>query len=220
MPSSQYNGQITEGEPVRKLGTLLAILGILTPVATLADSKQEVAETLDTFHRAAAEADLDSYLNTITDDVVFLGTDGNERWQGDTFRDFARENFSAGRGWVYKPRERSIQMARTGATAWFDESLENSSLGRCRGTGVVVKTGDGWRIAQYNLSVPVPNAMVEQVVADIAALESAGGQDAVSSSAATESAGAGNPSLQQVSEPPPSADCRRKRHKTNRKAGC
>lgn len=209
---------------MRNLRTLLAILGLLVPATALADSEREVAMTLDAFHQAASEADLDRYLDTITEDVVFLGTDGNERWQGDAFRDFAKENFSAGRGWVYKPLERSIHMAGNGATAWFDESLENNSLGQCRGSGVVIKTDKGWRIAQYNLSVPVPNAMVEQVVADIAALESSGdevaGAAVVAASPDQESVEAANPSVEQVSEPPPRAGCRQKRHKTNRKAGC
>jgi hypothetical protein len=67
--------------------------------------------------------------------------------------------------------------------------------------------------------------MVEQVVADIAAIESAAmesavGQGAAADTALAESAEAGNPSVEQVSEPPPRADCGRKRHKTNRKAGC
>ena len=209
---------------MRNLRTLLAILGLLIPATALADSEQEVGKTLDAFHLAAAEADLDGYLETMTDDVVFLGTDGNERWQGQGFREFVEGNFSAGRGWVYKPLERSVQLAASGTTAWFDESLENSSLGRCRGTGVVVKTAGGWRIAQYNLSVPVPNAMVEQVVADIAALESSGdevaGAAVVAASPDQESVEAANPSVEQVSEPPPRAGCRQKRHKTNRKAGC
>ena len=209
---------------MRNLRTLLAILGLLVPATALADGEREVAMTLDAFHQAASEADLDRYLDTITEDVVFLGTDGNERWQGDAFRDFAKENFSAGRGWVYKPLARSIHVAGNGATAWFDESLENNSLGQCRGTGVVIKTDKGWRIAQYNLSVPVPNAMVEQVVADIATLESSGeevsGVAAVAASPDPESVEAANPSVEQVSEPPPRADCRHKRHKTNRKAGC
>ena len=200
--------------------TLIAALVVLMPIVTLADSAQEVAKTLDAFHLAASEADLDSYLNRVTEDVVFLGTDGNERWQGDAFRDFVKKNFNAGRGWVYRPVERKIQIGAGGSTAWFDESLENTSLGRCRGSGVLVKTRDGWRIAQYNLSVPVPNAMVEQVVADIAAMESAEGQGAGASAELAESTEGGNPSLEQVSEPPPREDCRRKRHKTNRKAGC
>jgi ketosteroid isomerase-like protein len=203
---------------VRKLRTLAAILVMLLPAASLAENEREIARTLDTFHEAAATADLDSYLGTVTEDVVFLGTDGDERWQGQAFRDFVEGNFSAGRGWVYKPVARSVQINAGGTAAWFDESLENASLGRCRGSGVLVKTSGGWRIAQYNLSVPVPNAMVEQVAADIAAMESAEGQGA--STALAESADAGNPSVEQVSEPPPRADCGRKRHKTNRKAGC
>jgi hypothetical protein len=51
-------------------------------------------------------------------------------------------------------------------------------------------------------------------------MESAGGQGAAATAALAESANAGNPSVEQVSEPPPRQDCGRKRHKTNRKAGC
>ena len=59
---------------------------------------------------------------------------------------------------------------------------------------------------------------ISEVVADIAAMESAEGEGA--STALAESADAGNPSVEQVTEPPPREDCGRKRHKTNRKAGC
>ena len=181
----------------------------------------QAEQTLDNFHRAAAIADRDGYLGLTTEDVVFLGTDGSERWQGPDFRDFVDVQFSAGRGWVYTPQERNITLSSDGRTAWFDEELSNEQLGQCRGSGVLVNSGGQWKIAQYNLSVPVPNAMVEQVVADIAAMESAPG--AVSASQESGSAMAGTaPAAQPAEEPeaPPRADCGRKRFKTNRKGGC
>ena len=201
--------------------SFIAVVFILSwPRLTLADERAEVAQSLDTFHRAASVADKDAYFAVVTDDIVFLGTDGSERWQGEDFREFVSNNFTAGRGWVYTPVERNISLSADGKTAWFDESLHNDSLGRCRGSGVAVRSGQGWRIAQYNLSVPVPNEMVEQVVAEIAAMESpvdAGVTVAEEVEATGEEA---NPALEQVAEPPPPAKCRKKRHKTNRKGGC
>ena len=198
---------------------------------TQADTEVTLASTLDSFHQAAAQADIESYLAAMTDDVVFLGTDGSERWQGQAFRDFARTRFNAGRGWTYSPVARNITIAADGQTAWFDETLHNDSLGQCRGSGVMVQSGGGWKIAQYNLSVPVPNAMVHEVVADIAASESAtasAGNAAEDTRPATPAAMAAevtpvDPNLAPADEPAAATepgDCKRKRFKTNRRAGC
>jgi hypothetical protein len=54
----------------------------------------------------------------------------------------------------------------TGDVAWFDEDLDTPNLGPARGTGVLVKVGSGaWKIAQYNLSVPIPNERFKDVKA-------------------------------------------------------
>ena len=153
----------------------MSMMKRLTLVACLALSgaalgDESAAAALDGFHRAAANADTAAYFAAMTEDVVFLGTDGSERWQGSEFRDFAAANFNAGRGWTYVPIQRDITVSASGDIAWFDELLKNDTLGTCRGSGVLVKSAGGWRIAQYNLSVPIPNAMVEAVATDIAAL--------------------------------------------------
>jgi ketosteroid isomerase-like protein len=157
--------------------------------------------TLDSFHRAAASADTTAYFTAMTDDVVFLGTDGSERWQGSEFRDFVAAHFSAGRGWTYVPVQRDITVSANGDIAWFDELLQNEGLGTCRGSGVLVKSTNGWKVAQYNLSVPIPNAIVQDVANDIAALQSA-------------------PGAVDPAETAPRDGCSKKRFKTNRKAGC
>jgi ketosteroid isomerase-like protein len=213
------------------------ILAVLTVLAAMvqADEQAELTATLNNFHQAATNADMDRYFAAMTDDVVFLGTDGSERWQGQDFRDFVQSNFSAGRGWTYLPVARNVALSADGQTAWFDETLQNDGLGTCRGSGVLVKLGGEWKIAQYNLSVPVPNAMVHDVVSDIAALdapvqttaESAGTaagapvasamtpEAAVVDDAIAEPSTVGQPEAQAVR-----AGCTRKRFKTNRKAGC
>ena len=176
--------------------------------------------TLDSFHRAAANADTAAYFAAMTDDVVFLGTDGGERWQGSEFRDFVAAHFSAGRGWTYVPVQRDITVSANGDIAWFDELLHNEGLGTCRGSGVLVKSTNGWKIAQYNLSVPIPNAIVRDVATDIAALQAApaaaAGAASVSSAAAV-SVPAVDP---EPAETATRDGCSKKRFKTNRKAGC
>ncbi|OYV67173.1 MAG: DUF4440 domain-containing protein, partial [Deltaproteobacteria bacterium 21-66-5] len=41
--------------------------------------------------------------------------------------------------------------------------LATPNLGPSRGSGVLVYDGTDWRIAQYDLSVPIPNDVFDQV---------------------------------------------------------
>ena len=145
---------------------------LLYAVQSRADPSGDVATVLDAFHRAASESNFEKYSSLISDEMVFLGTDGTERWQGKEFRDFAEPHFRKGQGWTYVPDNRHITMSADGEHAWFDEALENAQLGACRGSGVLVLQQGSWKIIQYNLSVPIPNAMVVDVASEIAALRS------------------------------------------------
>lgn len=148
---------------------LLACCWVFSAYSTSALSapRDEVGLVLDAFHRAAATADLAAYTAQMGPDMVFLGTDATERWQGQAFVDFARPHFTAGKGWTYTVRERHVDVAPSGDVAWFDELLDNAKLGLCRGSGVLLKGPDGWKLQQYNLSMPVPNDMALDVAAEI-----------------------------------------------------
>ncbi len=126
-----------------------------------------IEAVLDRFHAAAASADEAGYLAQLSPDAVFLGTDGDERWAGETYRAFIHSYFSRGIGWTYVPSQRTIDVAADGRTAWFDEQLENESYGACRGTGVLQRRDGEWRIEQYNLSIPLPNELAGEIVARI-----------------------------------------------------
>lgn len=198
----------------------LCVFGI-SGVCAGEDSR--VSETLDAFHRAAAESDFEAYSAIMTADIVFLGTDASERWQDDEFSEFARPHFAKGDGWVYRSTQRHISIGPDGRIAWFDEMLINDKLGKCRGSGVLIKQEGQWKLAQYNLSVPVPNDLVEGVVADIALFEKTGSVPAASSGVAEDvNSVAEKPDQQSVeesTEETSSSRCR-KRFKTNRKANC
>ena len=146
----------------------LIILGVmLCPLSQSAASNEAEAAidtVLDTFHRAASEADGELYFSLFSDNAVFIGTDITERWSIDQFKAFAEPYFSKGQGWTYVPGVRHIVMLPGGGAAQFDEILVNESYGTCRGTGVLVLTHAGWRISQYSLTIPIPNELARDVV--------------------------------------------------------
>ncbi|HMP01056.1 MAG TPA: nuclear transport factor 2 family protein [Gemmatales bacterium] len=159
----------------RLAGLAAVALGVLTwaglaprPTARAgvdADETPAIAAVLDAFHAAAAVADGERYFACLAPRAVFLGTDATERWSRDEFRKFVEPYFVKGIGWKYVPRDRQIELAPGGQVAWFDELLENAKYGTCRGSGVLVRVGQGpWQIAQYNLSIPIPNALAGEVV--------------------------------------------------------
>ena len=137
----------------------------------------EVANILDQLHIRARFANA-SYFDLFNPDAVYIGTDASERWTLAQFRAFAEPYFRSGRGWTYtlRPGTRHIQFSPDGQTAWFDELLDNASYGVTRGTGVLVLTPQGWRIAQYHLTIPMPNALAREFVARIRASERSGSQ--------------------------------------------
>lgn len=122
---------------------------------------------LDAFHAAAATADEGRYLATLADSVVFLGTAPGERWEGEAWHEFVHSLFSRGKGWTYVPSARTVGIAADERTAWFDETVENDHYGACRGTGVLRRTDDGWKIQQYNLTIPVPDELAPELVEKI-----------------------------------------------------
>lgn len=185
-----------------------------------AGDESRASAALDAFHRAAAESDFGAYSAIMSPDIVFLGTDATERWHGGEFSEFAREHFSTGEGWSYNSTERHITISADGRIAWFDEMLSNEKLGKCRGSGVLVNEEGGWKLAQYNLSLPVPNEMVESLVADIAQFEKSGTPKAeVSKATGTDDQESLNESSEDTGDT--EKKCRnKKRFKTNRKADC
>lgn len=129
--------------------------------------RTEIDALLDEFHAAAAAADEERYFATLAPDAIFLGTAPGERWTGEDFRAFVHGYFSRGVGWAYTPSNRSVDVARDGTTAWFDETVTNEHYGECRGSGVLRRDTERWLVQQYNLTIPIPDAIAPDVVARI-----------------------------------------------------
>lgn len=138
------------------------------PADPAADSAS-VSVVLDAFHAAAAAGDFDAYFGLFHPEGVFLGTDATERWTVAQFKEYARPHFGPGGGWTYHPRNRSIDFTPDGNAAFFDELLDNDGLGETRGSGVLVRDVTGWKVAQYNLSIPIPNPLADSVAGMIRA---------------------------------------------------
>ncbi len=164
----------------------MKVLRIALPVSTLAlvlaasgvqgqtETQIAVGQTLDRLHQAASEADFDGYFALYSENAVFLGTDATERWPRSEFMAYAKARFDQGRGWTYLPIERHVRVSSDGSTAWFDERLENVNYGETRGSGVLIREDGTWKVAQYNLTIPMPNDLAAEFVARIR--ESAGGE--------------------------------------------
>ena len=133
-----------------------------TPAVDGARSTRAAADALDAWHAACARGDGDALEALAADAFVFFGTAAEERWARDAFLRYARQRFATGNTWSYTVVARRCDEVSAGVVA-FDEVLDNANLGRVRSTGVVI----GGKLAQYNLSLPVPNELILGVVEKI-----------------------------------------------------
>ncbi|MEO0555842.1 MAG: nuclear transport factor 2 family protein [Bacteroidota bacterium] len=128
----------------------------------------DIHKILDDWHKAAADADFEKYFSYFENDSsIFMGTDATERWTIAEFKPWSKPYFDRGKAWSFKVTERVVYFSKDGKTSWFDEALDTPNLGPSRGTGVLIRTSDGWKIAHYNLTVPIPNELVGNVVEQI-----------------------------------------------------
>ena len=143
---------------------LLIVLLLFLTLPALSDPQAEVGRVLDDFHKAASQADGPRYFGHFSKDAIFLGTDITERWTLSEFRAYAEPHFSQGHGWTYTPVTRHVYLSADGQTAWFDETLKNEKYGMTRGSGVLLLQRGDWKVAQYHLTLPVPNELMETLV--------------------------------------------------------
>ncbi|HQW85454.1 MAG TPA: nuclear transport factor 2 family protein [Ferruginibacter sp.] len=129
----------------------------------MALEQKKIVAMLDAFNTAAAKADFTTYFNFYADDAIFTGTDATERWNKKAFMAWAKPIFDKGSAWNFTALERNIYFDNTGNTAWFDELL-NTQMKICRGSGVLVKLGNNWKVQQYILSTTVPNEILDSVI--------------------------------------------------------
>lgn len=125
--------------------------------------KEEVNAVLTNWHKAAEEANFKNYFNALDSVAVFIGTDASENWTKKQFEDFSKPYFDAGKAWSFKTIERNIYTNASANFVWFDELL-NTWMGTCRGSGVLEKSKNKWKIKHYVLSVSIPNNAIQKVI--------------------------------------------------------
>lgn len=121
-----------------------------------------VEQSIDAWHKAAAQANYENYFDLMTDHAVFIGTDATENWQLEEFKTFSKPYFDKGKAWSFTSLERNVYSAN--GWVYFDELLD-TQMGICRGSGVMRMQDGKWKIAHYVLSIAVPNDNVSSLTA-------------------------------------------------------
>lgn len=148
---------------------LLLLTGLLACPGLANTDQQRIHRVLDDLHRFAASANGEAYFALYAPTAVFIGTDATEIWSKEDFQAYAHPYFSQGQGWTYTVTERTVTLSEDGQVAWFMEMLHNDSLGVTRGTGVLQHADGKWRVEQYHLTLPVPNAMIGDIATAVKA---------------------------------------------------
>lgn len=129
----------------------------------ISDAKQEINYMLDNWHAAASKADSAGYFGLMTPTSIYVGTDATEVWTKSEFIGFAAPYFKKGKAWDFRKISRNIYSDDYSTKVWFDEMLD-TWMGPCRGSGVVVKTDEGWQVQHYVLSVTVSNDDIDAFI--------------------------------------------------------
>ena len=127
------------------------------------DDSAVITNVLDQWHLDAAETNFDAYFNAMDPNGIFIGTDPGENWTIPEFKEFCKPYFDQGSAWDFKAVERNIFFSDDQQIAWFDELLD-TWMGVCRGSGVLIKVSDSWKIKHYVLSLTIPNDHIQQVI--------------------------------------------------------
>jgi len=143
---------------------LICLLSIYNYTTAQTNSEKKVIDTtLNNWHKAAAEANFETYFSLMSNDGVFIGTDATENWQNKDFRTFSKPYFDKGKAWSFTAIERNIYTNKTNDFAWFDELLD-TQMKICRGSGVLEKVNGEWKIKHYVLSIAIPNENVDEII--------------------------------------------------------
>lgn len=118
---------------------------------------------MNQWHKDVADSNFDEYFSKMSLDGIFIGTDALENWTIPEFKEFSKPHFDKKQTWNFKTLERNIYIAENNEFAWFDELLD-TWMGICRGSGVLKKENEVWKIKHYVLSITIPNDDIKIVI--------------------------------------------------------
>ena len=125
--------------------------------------RKEVNTLLVNWHKAASDANFKEYFGVLDSSAIYIGTAAEEIWTKEKFANFSKPYFDKGKAWSFTTLERNIYVSESANIVWFDELID-TWMGTCRGSGVLQKKGDSWKIKQYVLSVAIPNDDIQAVI--------------------------------------------------------
>ena len=127
-------------------------------------TRKEVNTLLENWHKAASDANFNAYFEFMDSNAVYIGTAAEEIWTKKQFANFSKPYFGKGKAWSFTTLERNVYLNETANIVWFDELIA-TWMGTCRGSGVLEKTENSWKMKQYVLSVAIPNDNIQKVIA-------------------------------------------------------
>ncbi len=133
---------------------------------------RQVNAFVDGWHDDAAHT-RPAYFDKIAPQGVYIGTDKNEVWTRDQFKAWAKPYFDSKKAWSFTAQKRNVYFSPDRKYVWFDEQL-NTQMGTCQASGVLRNTGKGFLIEHYQLSLAVPNELVDGFAKQIAEQEAKG----------------------------------------------
>ncbi|CAN7680758.1 nuclear transport factor 2 family protein [Pseudoduganella sp. LjRoot289] len=130
------------------------------PGNTEAELRRQADAFVDQWHKDAANAD-PAYFDKMAVRGVYIGTDKSEIWTRDQFKTWAQPFFDRKKAWAFTAIKRNVYFSADKEYIWFDEQL-NTPMGICQASGVIHRTGRGFEIEHYQLSLAVPNPLMDQ----------------------------------------------------------
>lgn len=127
--------------------------------------RQQVNAFLDEWHDDAAHSRT-RYFDKIAKDGVYIGTDKTERWGRDAFKSWAAPYFEKPVAWAFHATKRNISFSKDKTYVWFDEQLD-TQMGLCQASGLIWNSKDGLLIQHYQLSLAVPNELIDRFRGEI-----------------------------------------------------
>jgi hypothetical protein len=122
--------------------------------------RQQINTFMDQWHKDAANAD-PAYFDKMAPNGIYIGTDKTEIWTREQFKVWAKPFFDRKKAWSFTAIKRNVYFSADKNYAWFDEQL-NTQMGICQASGIIRRTATGLEIEHYQLSLAVPNPLMDQ----------------------------------------------------------
>ena len=140
------------------------LLAVCSMPAAAADASasdtQQVNAFIDEWHDDAAHA-RSRFFDKMAPGAIYIGTDKSERWTRDELKAWSKKYFERPSAWAFTAIKRNVAFSADKSFIWFYEQL-NTQMGVCQASGVVQRTANGLQILHYQLSIAVPNELVDQ----------------------------------------------------------